>query len=393
MAYTACMQYTLRKIPAHLDRALRRGPRSEQEPQRSRARRLAAGAGLAAEPVKQRDLSDLLGSWVEDPETDAVLSANVGSTPSCGVEIPSTPTAIRIWPVAIASWRLFSRRPSGCSSPLPSWPSCGRDSRPAGGGSKTSAFSSASWPSRASSPCSPQTRRPATMPSSTVSSATRGRRSPPTTSGRSPGGRTRPCPLHARRPLRVPRADRGGLSGGPDHRAGLTGGCKSTRRSAPRSRRALRGMTTISRTVPPAARRKRRRITGRGGKEELAVGEGAQLGLALGAVVGLQVAVLDRDRPRPGRVAGDRVLPGEAGQRRRAHRRSGVVGQGLADQQERRLQSQRRRVGLFGHAVGEHRHVDPVVGEADGVAQETGDAAGVLDHVVPEDLGDGEAAP
>ena len=76
MAYTACMQYTLRKIPTHLDRALRRRARDQNKSLNEVALdALLAGTGLAAEPVKQRDLSDLLGSWVEDPETDAVLTA------------------------------------------------------------------------------------------------------------------------------------------------------------------------------------------------------------------------------------------------------------------------------------------------------------------------------
>jgi hypothetical protein len=35
---------------------------------------LLAAFGLAAEPVKRRDLSAVVGSWAKDPETDAALA-------------------------------------------------------------------------------------------------------------------------------------------------------------------------------------------------------------------------------------------------------------------------------------------------------------------------------
>jgi hypothetical protein len=35
---------------------------------------LAAAVGLAEVTVRQRDLSDLVGSWIADPELDAALA-------------------------------------------------------------------------------------------------------------------------------------------------------------------------------------------------------------------------------------------------------------------------------------------------------------------------------
>jgi len=74
IAYSICMQYTVRNVPPHLDRALRRRARVQRKSLNEVALdALLTGVGLTAEPVKRRDLSDLVGTWVEDPETDAVL--------------------------------------------------------------------------------------------------------------------------------------------------------------------------------------------------------------------------------------------------------------------------------------------------------------------------------
>ena len=35
---------------------------------------LTASAGLSGEPIRYRDLSDLAGHWVEDPEFDRILA-------------------------------------------------------------------------------------------------------------------------------------------------------------------------------------------------------------------------------------------------------------------------------------------------------------------------------
>lgn len=73
-AYAACMQYTLRNIPSYLDEALRARAREEGKSINEIAiETLLAGLGLAGQPVKHRDLSDISGSWVADPEVDKAL--------------------------------------------------------------------------------------------------------------------------------------------------------------------------------------------------------------------------------------------------------------------------------------------------------------------------------
>jgi plasmid stability protein len=64
------MRYTLRNIPPHLDEALRARAREEGKSLNEVAlETLLAGSGLAGEPAKRRDLSDIAGTWVDDPET------------------------------------------------------------------------------------------------------------------------------------------------------------------------------------------------------------------------------------------------------------------------------------------------------------------------------------
>jgi len=70
------MQYTLRNVPPHLDEALRR--RAEEQGKSLNEVTLdvlLTGAGLAGEPVKHRDLGDIAGTWVDDPEIDKALAA------------------------------------------------------------------------------------------------------------------------------------------------------------------------------------------------------------------------------------------------------------------------------------------------------------------------------
>jgi hypothetical protein len=68
------MQYTIRNIPRRLDRVLRAKAKAERKSLNEvTLETLEAGAGLTGQPVKRRDLSDIAGSWVEDPETEAVL--------------------------------------------------------------------------------------------------------------------------------------------------------------------------------------------------------------------------------------------------------------------------------------------------------------------------------
>lgn len=73
-AYNAGMQYTLRNIPPHLDRALREKAKREQRSLNEVAvEALLHGLGLEGEQVARRDLGDVVGTWVADREVDAAL--------------------------------------------------------------------------------------------------------------------------------------------------------------------------------------------------------------------------------------------------------------------------------------------------------------------------------
>lgn len=69
------MQYTLRKIPDDLDRALRAAAREQHKSLNQVAvEALLRAVGVAEEePAKRRDLADITGSWVTDPLIDAAL--------------------------------------------------------------------------------------------------------------------------------------------------------------------------------------------------------------------------------------------------------------------------------------------------------------------------------
>ena len=68
------MQYTLRNIPENVDKALREKARREGRSLNEVAIEVLARAlDVEAEPVRYRDLSDIAGSWVEDPEVDEAL--------------------------------------------------------------------------------------------------------------------------------------------------------------------------------------------------------------------------------------------------------------------------------------------------------------------------------
>ena len=68
------MQYTLRNVPEHLDRALREQARREHRSLNEVViAALLRAVGRHGEPPIQRDLSDIVGTWVEDPEQDRIL--------------------------------------------------------------------------------------------------------------------------------------------------------------------------------------------------------------------------------------------------------------------------------------------------------------------------------
>jgi len=69
------MQYTIRNIPGHLDAALRRKAREQGKSLNEvTIEALARGAGVSGEQTRQRDLSDIAGTWREDPEFDRALA-------------------------------------------------------------------------------------------------------------------------------------------------------------------------------------------------------------------------------------------------------------------------------------------------------------------------------
>lgn len=69
------MQYTLRNIPPPIDTLLRRRAREEGKSLNEVAlEALMRGLGLAAAALRQRDLSDVAGTWETDRATDAVLA-------------------------------------------------------------------------------------------------------------------------------------------------------------------------------------------------------------------------------------------------------------------------------------------------------------------------------
>ena len=68
------MQYTIRNIPKPLDQALRAKAKAERKSLNEvTLETLEVGAGLSGQPVKRRDLSDLAGTWVEDPAFDEAI--------------------------------------------------------------------------------------------------------------------------------------------------------------------------------------------------------------------------------------------------------------------------------------------------------------------------------
>jgi hypothetical protein len=72
------MQYTLRNIPEQVDQILRRKAREQGRSLNDVAlEALSLGAGIVPQgqqPVKRRDLSDIAGTWVEDPEFDKAIA-------------------------------------------------------------------------------------------------------------------------------------------------------------------------------------------------------------------------------------------------------------------------------------------------------------------------------
>jgi hypothetical protein len=67
-------QYTIRGVPRSVDRALRRKAREQGKSLNAFViEALRTAAGVAAEAPEHHDLDAFIGSWVEDPETEAAL--------------------------------------------------------------------------------------------------------------------------------------------------------------------------------------------------------------------------------------------------------------------------------------------------------------------------------
>jgi hypothetical protein len=76
IAYTLCMQYTIRKVPNALDAALRRRAREQGKSLNEVAiEALARGAGVSGERGRQRDLRDIAGTWRSDRAFDRARAA------------------------------------------------------------------------------------------------------------------------------------------------------------------------------------------------------------------------------------------------------------------------------------------------------------------------------
>jgi hypothetical protein len=69
------MQYTIRRIPAIVDRALRERARATGKSLNQAAvDALAEGTGTTGATRKRRDLSDIAGTWKADKATESALS-------------------------------------------------------------------------------------------------------------------------------------------------------------------------------------------------------------------------------------------------------------------------------------------------------------------------------
>lgn len=70
------VQYTIRSVPAAVDKALRQQARNQNKSLNEVARNaLARGAGINGNPVIHHDLDECIGTWEEDPGILAALQA------------------------------------------------------------------------------------------------------------------------------------------------------------------------------------------------------------------------------------------------------------------------------------------------------------------------------
>ena len=70
------MQYTVRKVPAALDKAIRGKARAEGKSMNEIAvAALVQGLGMNGESIPRRDLSDIAGTWTKDKAVEEALAA------------------------------------------------------------------------------------------------------------------------------------------------------------------------------------------------------------------------------------------------------------------------------------------------------------------------------
>jgi len=69
------MQYTIRNVPDYLDAALRSTAREQGKSLNEvTLDALTRGAGLGSIQSRKRDVTDIVGTWVEDPAFDAAVA-------------------------------------------------------------------------------------------------------------------------------------------------------------------------------------------------------------------------------------------------------------------------------------------------------------------------------
>lgn len=68
------MQYTVRNIPKRVDQVLRQLARTQRKSLNQVAvEALAMAAGVTEQGVRHRDLGDLSGTWLEDPDFEKAI--------------------------------------------------------------------------------------------------------------------------------------------------------------------------------------------------------------------------------------------------------------------------------------------------------------------------------
>jgi hypothetical protein len=69
------MQYTLRKVPREVDKALRQKAKKEGRSLNEIAiEALSRGAGIESPVTKNHDLDFAVGTWVDDPELEKAIN-------------------------------------------------------------------------------------------------------------------------------------------------------------------------------------------------------------------------------------------------------------------------------------------------------------------------------